>query len=519
MRILYLDLDALNPTHLGCYGYHRNTSPVIDALAARGVRFDNVYCSDAPCLPSRTALYQGRFGIHTGVVGHGGTAADPKRQGPERRFRSTYEEDSFPRQLQKRGFHTAMISPFGQRHAAHQYYAGFNEIHNTGQGGQEPVEVVEPVLERWLETNAANDHWYLHLNFWDIHTPYRAPADYGNPFADEPVADWFTDEVIARHVQRGGPHSAQDLGMYRDSDTERYPRTPARITDRATLKQWIDGYDTAIRYVDDAVGRLFDRLRAAGVWEDTAVIVSADHGENQGDLGIYGEHGTADHATCHLPMIVKWPGRDAATTAGTVDDGLHYHLDWPPTCLDLLDRETVAGDPLPPGVPDVWDGQSYVEALTPGAKPNAPATGRDELVLSQCAHVCQRSVRFDDGRHRWLYMRTYHDGLHPFPTHMLFDLAADPHEQNDLAPERPDVVREAVFRLMDWHDRAMATVVRDCSDAVDPMYTVLMEGGPEHARSDGTGKPLDVGVYLERLEATGRLEAAADLRRRYGNGA
>ena len=76
MRILYLDLDSMRPDHLGCYGYARNTSPNIDAIAATGVRFTDCYCSDAPCLPSRTALFSGRFGIHTGVVGHGGTAAD-----------------------------------------------------------------------------------------------------------------------------------------------------------------------------------------------------------------------------------------------------------------------------------------------------------------------------------------------------------------------------------------------------------------------------------------------------------
>lgn len=503
MRILYLDLDALNPTHLGCYGYHRNTSPTIDAIAKRGTRCDNVYCSDAPCLPSRTALYQGRFGIHTGVVGHGGTAADPKRQGAPRGFRSTYEEDSFPRQLQLLGYHTAMISPFGQRHAAHQYYAGFQEVHNTGQGGAEPVEVVEPVLKSWIENNAAKDDWYLHLNFWDIHTQYRVPMDYGHPFADEPVADWFTDELLAKHIKRGGPHSAQDLGMYEDSDTENYPRTPARITDRKTLKQWIDGYDTAIRYVDDAIARLVEQLKRAGVYEDTAIIISADHGENQGDLGIYGEHGTADQGTCHIPFIVKWPGLDA----GRTDDGLHYHLDWPPTCLELLGEKAAAM------TPDVWDGRSFAETLTAGTE-----AGRDELVLSQCAHVCQRSVRFDspgsDGK-RWLYMRTYHDGLHPFPKHMLFDLAADPHEQRNVADQYPEVLRDAAWRLMNWHDDAMAAVVRDCSDVVDPMYTVLSEGGPFHGAASGPGGPASFGGYLKRLEDTGRAEAAEDLRRRY----
>jgi len=311
--------------------------------------------------------------------------------------------------------------------------------------------------------NAADDNWYLHVNFWDIHTPYRVPMDYGNPFANEPVADWFTNAVIARHVKRGGPHSAQDLGMYEDSDTASHPRTPAKI-------------------------RLFDKLQAAGVWDQTAVIVSADHGENQGDLGIYGEHGTADQGTCHIPMIVKWPGTEADAAAGSVDKALRYHLDWPPTCLDLLDRASGGGDSPPPGLPAAWDGQSYAPVLT-----GAPDPGRDELILSQCAHVCQRSVRFNQGPHHWLYLRTYHDGLHPFPKHMLFDLAADPHEH-----------------------AAMATVVRDCSDVVDPMVTVLAEGGPEHARHGIDGQPVDIPAYLNRLETTGRAQAAADLRRRYG---
>ncbi|MFN2111024.1 MAG: sulfatase-like hydrolase/transferase, partial [Anaerolineae bacterium] len=84
MRILYIDIDTLRPDHLGCYGYHRNTSPNLDALAQNGVRFKNCYTSDAPCLPSRTALWSGRFGFHTGVVNHGGTAAQPFVEGPSR---------------------------------------------------------------------------------------------------------------------------------------------------------------------------------------------------------------------------------------------------------------------------------------------------------------------------------------------------------------------------------------------------------------------------------------------------
>ncbi len=76
------------------------------------------------------------------------------------------------------------------------------------------------------------------------------------------------------------------------------------------------------------------------------------------------------------------------------------------------------------------------------------------------------------------------------------------------------MVRDAASRLLDWHDDAMATVVRDCSDVVDPLYTVLAEGGPLHARHDVTGAPLDRAAYAQRLEDTGRPEAAAAFRAR-----
>jgi choline-sulfatase len=89
MRLLHLDLDTLRPDHLGCYGYHRDTSPNMDRLAREGLRFDNYYASDAPCLPSRAALMTGQFGIHNGVINHGGTCADRPADGSCRGFRDS----------------------------------------------------------------------------------------------------------------------------------------------------------------------------------------------------------------------------------------------------------------------------------------------------------------------------------------------------------------------------------------------------------------------------------------------
>ncbi|MCL1888799.1 MAG: sulfatase-like hydrolase/transferase, partial [Kiritimatiellaeota bacterium] len=93
MRILYLDLDTLRPDHLGCYGYHRNTSPNLDRIAREGVRFEKFCTSDAPCLPSRSALMTGTFGIHNGVIGHDNYNADFRPQGSTRGFKSRLSFD------------------------------------------------------------------------------------------------------------------------------------------------------------------------------------------------------------------------------------------------------------------------------------------------------------------------------------------------------------------------------------------------------------------------------------------
>lgn len=149
MRFLYLDIDTLRPDHLGCYGYHRSTSPNIDALAERSTVFENVHASDVPCLPSRTALLTGRFGIHNGVVNHGGTDADPVFDGAGREFWSSLQLNSLPTSLKGRGgqrggarMRTASISSFAQRHSAFHWHTSFDEAYNVGKFGLESADEV-----------------------------------------------------------------------------------------------------------------------------------------------------------------------------------------------------------------------------------------------------------------------------------------------------------------------------------------------------------------------------------------
>ncbi len=482
MRILYIDIDTLRPDHMSCYGYQRETTPNLDRIAGEGVRFDRVYCSDAPCLPSRAALITGMFGIRNGAVGHGGTAADRRLLGAERNFTDVQDADNFNYIFRRAGLHTASISTFAERHSSLWYTAGFNETYNVGGRGMESGEEVLPVALDWVRRNGARDNWYLHLHLWDPHTPYRTPADYKNPFEGDELPTWVTPEIFEEQQKMVGPHGVNEISMYDDSESPRYPKHPGAIRSHGELRRMIDGYDMGIHYADSLLGQVLDMLRAQGVYDDLAVIVTSDHGENMGEMGIWGEHGTADEPTCHIPLLFKWPGGQA----GAVDDGLHYQLDLAPTMAELL------------GVPaaDRWDGQSFAPAVLHG-KP----CGRESLVISQMAHVCQRAARFGD----WLYIRTLHDGFHLFDSEMLFNLREDPYETRDVKGAYPDICARGAKIILDWQEAAM---LRSGSD-VDPMWTVLREGGPYHTRGRLEG-------YLAHLEKTGRTDGAAKLRARHG---
>jgi choline-sulfatase len=486
MRILYIDIDTLRPDHLGCYGYLRNTSPNIDTIARQGVRFNQCYITDAPCLPSRTALWSGRAGFHTGVINHGGVAADPFIEGQQRQFRDSFAFTSWMTALRRCGIHTVSVSPFAERHGAWHWYAGFSEMYNTGEGGGEIADAVTPYALDWLSRNAQKDNWFLHVNYWDPHTPYRTPMSYGNPFENDPIPSWITEEVRQRSWDSYGPHSAQEPHGYPHEawyqQFKRYPRLPENLDSMASVHQWMDGYDTGIRYADDHTGKLFRALEEAGVFDDTVIMISSDHGESQGELGVWGDHQTADDIICRVPLIVRWPGLGGK---GRLDNALHYHYDWAATMIELLGGT----------VPDNWDGRAFSEAFK-GQK----EAGRRYLVTSQGAWSCQRGVRFNHQGEAYLCLRTYHDGHKQLAPLMLFNLTKDPHELHELAQEHPELVDHAMGLLADWQQEMMTLSQTD----IDPMMTVLREGGPYHTRGN-------LAAYVQHLQATGRSQHAEHL--------
>jgi len=479
MRILYIDIDCLMPAHLGCYGYCRPTSPNIDALAADSLLFTNCHTSDAPCLPSRAALFSGRFGINNGVTCHDGPASQLRYAGSGHSHHP--EGRMLMRVFQNEGWNTVSFSGFAQRHVAWWYVAGFTEHYGSKlPGGSENADTVSALVLDWLRSRGAEDNWFLHAHFWDVHTPYVAPAEHVRAVADAPMPDFPDEETVRRDYETMyGSRTPRDWwGPRWESWNE---SVPDEIRSQEDLRGWIDALDGTVHYADDAVGRIMSTLEELGIADETVVIVSSDHGEAVGELGMYFEHGNACEGVTHVPLIVRWPG---LTDGGRCEDALIYQLDLCPTLTEMLGLPT----------PERWDGRSFAAALR-----GQPFEGRPYLVCGCGIYSFQRAVRTPD----WRLIRTIHPGIYPYDPLYLYNMTDDPHQTRNLADQEPQVLARLDHLLSEWwHEHCTG------SDAsLDPFQLQMAAGFTPDLYCS-----LD--AMLKRLEAMGRTEQLRDLQRR-----
>jgi arylsulfatase A-like enzyme len=390
--------------------------------------------------------------------------------------------------LRKTGHYTATVSSFGERHAAWHWYAGYNEIINPGYAGMDRADQVMPLAMDWIERKGRSlRDFFLHINLWDPHTPYRTPSEFGDPFAGTSSPSWFTEELFQEYRRSYGPHSTREPNGFYDIDMRaEFPLVPVTFETIEDVHRWFEAYDLGVRFADFWIARLIAVLKDAGIYDDCLVMVSADHGENLGELNIWGDHHTADQITCRVPLIVRMPH---AERAGRVDEALHYHFDWAATVIELSGG----------AVPRSWDGVSFASGFRAGRE-----SGREFIVTSQGAWACQRGVRFTREGHNYFWLETYHDGYKRFPPSMLFDLDRDPHETTDIADREPQISAHAAALLVEWQRRMMILSEHD----VDPLMTVMREGGPFHCQGS-------LPAYIERLRKTGRSSHAALLAEKY----
>ena len=285
-------IDTLRADHLSLHGYARPTSPRLDALAAEGLWFDRAYAQSGWTLASFASLLTGLY-PHQHLVSRDGCL-------PDRFGRMAPATRTLAEGLREEGYTTAawmnntFLAPeFGLQDGfdVYDYRGATNDVHRTGS------ETVAAGLA-WLDGLEAGQRSFVMLHFMEPHLDYAPPADIHGTFATGP-----RPEVLA-YPKNPNPFTLVQQGKL-ELDAE----------GRAYLQAL---YDEEILAADRALGELIDGLKARGRYDDTLLVVTADHGEE------FWEHGVFEHGhdlwseLTRVPLVVHGPGVPAAGKVETI---------------------------------------------------------------------------------------------------------------------------------------------------------------------------------------------------------
>lgn len=415
MKFLVIDIDSLRADHVSCYGYGPETTPYIDDLASDGTIFSNAYAANSPSLPSRAALITGRYGINNGVETHGPDAYEinsPHTWDGYDNGRKAYW--TLPELFYRNRVETVAIAPDG-RHPSPWFFHTWHTVHQP-QESSDRDSFMEVDGEKIADTaveflDGREDDFFLYTQFWDLHAPSKERDEGIEP----EVPDIPSEDQIEIHREYDTLHSAEDLG----------------IEGREDLRKLLSRYDNCLRYIDRQIGRIIRKLEEEDLLEETTIVVTADHGEEFGEHGVYREHWSTYEGTQRVPLIVSTSGENVG-----VSEELVSNVDLAPTLADLAGIEP----------PERWQGESLKPLLEGDA-----GDWRDSLVLDHGLYTAQRAVRKEE----WKLIRTYHPGVwhEQLDRIELYDLSDDPCEQKDVSKDRPRKVSELIDEMKSFVDR------------------------------------------------------------------
>ncbi|MCS6861429.1 MAG: sulfatase-like hydrolase/transferase [Abditibacteriales bacterium] len=428
-NLLLIVIDTLRADHLGCYGYARNTSPNIDALAQQGVVCENLFAPGIPTQPAFTTIFTGQHPITHQIVSHGGE----KQLAPDAPW--------LPELLQKAGYTTCAADNLA--HIKPWFLRGFEFYVDPSFRVATRINVDCETLNAralpWLKAHA-HEPFFLFVHYWDPHTPYLPPVRLrdlfydGDPFDPtntslqpldhQPLGDlwrstWF--KTLARdYVKVHQVHGAH--GVH-----EPHEPMNLEITDAAYI---VAMYDSAIRYVDEAIGQLLHALEETGVADDTLVVVTADHGESLTEHDIYFEHHGLYECTVRVPLIARWT--NGGLTGGQRVQPWLQQSDLAPTILNAVGAK----------VPAEMEGKN----LLPHLRHVSRFTLHDVIIAEECTWQAKWSIR--KGNYKLIVARG--PDLHNMPPRELYDLENDPQELINLYDEKRHVAEALEVELEAW---------------------------------------------------------------------
>jgi arylsulfatase A-like enzyme len=426
-NVVVLLIDALRADHLTSYGYARPTTSNIDRLAEDSVLFSQAISPGTFTKTSITSLFTGLDPHHHGVF------RGARRDTPDRITSDTLGAEYTT--LAEAMSDSGLLSVAWVENEQLRAFMGFDQGFARYNDQPGSIQQINKRVQRWLSGFADGCQFFAYIHYIDLHDPYRPrpPFDtmygsFSDVYAGLDLHEYANWGRIIREVREGEKSLTAD--------------------DVAQLKAYYDGMLT---FVDREIGELLGALKEDGLYDDTVIVVTSDHGDG------FMEHGFISHSTTpyeelvRVPLIVKFPN---SRHAGRRIDRQVRLVDLAPTLVDL-----VGGDPLQ-GI----DGVSLLSLLSKGDSPGVEPPAYAFVETAGAVAIRTESEK----------LIQYADGAWEF-----YDLVEDPGEQRDLSGADP--VGAAALR-------ALAALALE-----------------ERKRRDPVTAPLDPDT-IEKLKALGYVD-------------
>jgi arylsulfatase A-like enzyme len=463
LKVILLVIDTLRADHLGCQGYKHDTSPTIDSFAKEGVLFENAYPSDVPTQPSYTSIFTGLRGIHNGIVSHSVSESLPETI------------PFLPELLAQGGVTTASVSTL---YTMRRWFArGFRYNINPAAGNrrklqQVDAEEVNAEAIPWLERHKDED-FFLFLHYWDPHGLYLPPKEYRRLFYEGDEKD---PENHSLDYLKGHP-----IWSF---TKKQFDAIGPDITD---LDYIVAQYDGEIRYADDNVRELLDALEGLGIAEETAFILTSDHGEAMGENHFYFDHFGVYEPTIHVPLIMRHP---EAPAGHRVPGLVQSTTSLAPTILGMFGLDVL----------DHMKGSDLVRLAK--SEEECPA----EVYSNQGLWTAKRAILTEG----WKLIKTTHRSFWETPDIELFKVDDDPLETRNLVEEEPDLADRLELRMSRW-------LRGELQGKADPLDLIVSQGLPVYVWVEAVAK--QIGMYETYEEWRSRVDRSETLETRLAKSA
>jgi arylsulfatase A-like enzyme len=469
--IVFVSIDTFAARHLALYGYGRATSPELERFQRDAVLFERCLANAPWTLPSYLSVMSGLYPRAHAVALQFQAGADIA---PQDLWQLADNRWTLAEALRARGYRTAgfvdtqWLAPVFRVQQGFDVYNGEGATAEFTDPRKHIVDIVERLVPPWLATCDATRPPFLFVHALDAHGPY---------LPDAPFRDAFTRALPAARtsVPAGSDNQTYRWMPWWMSRTlqpdESLPEAPS-----VPLEEVVARYDESLLKVDAYLGKLFDHLRARGLYDESVIVVTGDHGEHFGPEA-YG-HGLMRESVLHVPLLLKLPGNEHGGLRVERPVAL---VDVYPTLLALAgvppEPSRLHGESLlpllegarPDGERAFFSEGGHVEqyALTqgcwrlveefPGSESSDAALlshprVSDDWLRANCPELLERPLSkallkeilarpgFTE---RLQELRKLVAG----PYHALFDLCSDPEERHDLAARQPEVLARLKLAL------------------------------------------------------------------------